>query len=76
MGIILYTFHSNEPQGGRYTVLRLQFAGGVLAVPIDRSWLDPQLASDLLGIEVGMDQPEALTFPFRQHGGLQHRQVL
>jgi hypothetical protein len=42
-----------DPAGG------LELARGVFAVAVDGRRLDPQTPGDLLGVHMGMDEPEA-----------------
>jgi hypothetical protein len=56
----------SQRQGGGHAAVDLQLSHGVFAVAVDGSGLDAELACDLLGIEVGMDELQALPFPLRQ----------
>lgn len=72
LGAIRNAFAGGQSQGGGHAAFDLQLLGGVFAMAIHGARLDAQLARDLLGIEVRMDQAEALTLSLGQHRHLFH----
>jgi len=72
LGLVRNAFLRRQRQCGRDAALDVQFAGGVLAVAVNRPGLDAELARDLLGIEVRVNQAQALTLSFGQHRHLFH----
>lgn len=72
LGGVRNAFAGDQDQGGGHAAFDVQLSGGVFAMAIHGARLDAQLARDLLGIEVRMDQAQALTLSLGQHRHLFH----
>lgn len=72
MGGVRNALAGHQSQGGGHAAVDVQLPGGVFAMTIHGAGLDAQLARDLLGVEVRMDQAEALTLSLGQHRHLLH----
>jgi hypothetical protein len=55
-----------QQAGGLITVVHAELAPGAVAVGVDGGLGHAQLAGDLLGAEVLVDEPQALPFALRQ----------
>jgi len=55
-----------QTQGRVDPVAGLQLADRVLAMPVDGARLDAQLAGDLLGVQVRVDEAQTFALAFRQ----------
>jgi len=72
LGTVRNAFAGHQDQGGGHAAVDVQLPGGVFAMTIHGAGLDAQFTRDLLGVEVRMDQAEALTLSLGQHRHLFH----
>ncbi len=59
-------FRSRQTQGRVDAVAGLKLADRVFAMPVHRPRLDAQLARDLFGVQVCVDEAQAFALAFRQ----------